>query len=98
MQPFAQYVLIALIAGAFLALHVKATIAVLRDADSGKGQKIAQLGFVWLVPLLGAVVVLAVHRQPERPSRRYREAPDPGDDFAMSGRSVKNVTSTLDGD
>ncbi|RYF16225.1 MAG: hypothetical protein EOO30_11750 [Comamonadaceae bacterium] len=97
-MPIAQYILIALIAGAFLVLHVKATIAVLRDDASDKGQKFGQLAFVWLVPLLGAVVVLAVHRAAEPPSRRYREAPDPGDDFAMSGRSVKNVTSTLDGE
>ncbi|RYG06756.1 MAG: hypothetical protein EON92_19620, partial [Burkholderiales bacterium] len=89
MQPFAQYVLIALIASAFLVLHLKATIAVLRDDASGKGQKVGQLAFVWLVPILGAVVVLAVHRAAEAPSRRYREAPDPGDDFAMSGRSLK---------
>lgn len=73
-------------------------VALAVPAFAQKGQKVGQLAFVWLVPFLGAVVVLAVHRAAEAPSRRYRETPDPGDDFAMSGRNARNVARTLDGD
>lgn len=79
-------------------LNVRATRLVVHDALSEQGQKVAQLLFVWLVPVVGAVVVLAVHRPTEPPSRRYREPPDPGDDFALSGRPVKNLREVLDGD
>jgi hypothetical protein len=79
-------------------LNVRATRLVVRDVFSEQRQKVAQLFFVWLVPVIGAVVVLAVHRPAEEPSRRYREPPDPGDDFALSGRSVKNLREVLDGD
>lgn len=79
-------------------LSIKATRLVVRDLLSERRQKVAQLLLVWLVPLIGAVVVLAVHRQAEPPSRQYREPVDPGDDFALSGRPVKNLREVLDGD
>src|SRR5688572_692427 len=79
-------------------LNVKATRLVVRDVLSGRRQKVAQLLLVWLVPVVGAVVVLAVHRSPEPPSRQYREPVDPGDDFALSGRSVKKIREVLDAD
>ena len=79
-------------------LNLKATGLVARDVLSERGQKVAQLLLVWLVPLVGAVVVLAVHRSAEPSSRQYRKPPDPGDDFAFSGRTVKNTREVLDGD
>jgi hypothetical protein len=79
-------------------LNIKATRLVARDVLSERRQKVAQLLLVWLVPLVGAVVVLAVHRRAEPPSRQYRESRDPGDDFAFSGRTIKNTREVLDGD
>jgi len=81
-----------------LCLNVLATRAVLRDAFAERLQKVAQVLLVWLVPLIGAIVVLAVHRRPEVPSRKYRESPDPGDDFAFSGRAVRGLREAIDGD
>lgn len=81
-----------------LGLNVKATISILRDTFSERTQKIAQLLIVWLVPIVGAIVVLAIHRPTEAPSRKYREAPDTGEDFALSGRHAKNVGEAIDGD
>jgi hypothetical protein len=78
-------------------LNIKATRLVLRDALSERNQKVAQLLFVWLVPLIGALVVLAVHRRAEPPSRKYREPADAGDDFAFSGSALKNTREVLDG-
>ncbi len=68
-----------------------ATRLILRDELISRGQRIAQIFLVWLVPVIGAVVVFAVHRRPEEPSRKYREAPDPGDDFGFSGRGMRST-------
>jgi len=81
-----------------LALNLWATRLVVADDLSSKSQKQSQLAIVWLLPLLGAVVVLAVHRKAEPPSRKYRTPPDPGDDFPLSGKSVNATKETLDGD
>jgi hypothetical protein len=91
-------VLIALILVILMGMNLVATRAVIRDDFSGRGQKIAQLLSVWLIPLLGALVVLGVHRREEKSSGKYREIPDPGDDFAASGRGVRStLRSDADG-
>lgn len=79
-------------------LNVKATVLVVRDDLSNRSQKSMQLAFVWFLPLLGAIVVLAVHRREERSSGKYPEAPDPGDDYASSGYSHRAVKEALDDD
>ena len=79
-----------------LALNLWATRLVARDDLCERRQKIAQLALVWLIPLVGAAVVLAVHRRAEPPSRRYREPPDPGDDYAMSARAREKLKDVLD--
>ncbi len=81
-----------------IALNVWATRLVLRDPLITKHQRQSQLTLIWLLPLVGALLVLAVHRKEENPSRTHRSEPDPGDDYALSGRSVKGVTQALDGD
>ncbi|WP_348944075.1 hypothetical protein ABHF33_11380 [Chitinibacter sp. FCG-7] len=79
-------------------LNVKATLLVFRDAFSEKTQKITQLIFVWFLPLVGAIVVLAIHRQEEKSSGTYPSEKDPGEDFGLSGSSIKNITKIIDGD
>jgi hypothetical protein len=79
-------------------LNVIATRAVLSDDLSERGQKFWQLLLVWLIPLIGSLIVLAVHRPEEAPARRYRDRPDPGDDSGMSGRSARGVSEAVDGD
>jgi hypothetical protein len=79
-------------------LNVLATKAVIRDEGSERKQKIAQLLFVWLIPLIGAVIALAVHRPNETPSRKYREPLDPGDDFGFSGRAANGLSRAIDDD
>jgi hypothetical protein len=81
-----------------LALNLWATRVVVVDDLSSRSQKHSQLVLVWLLPLLGAIVVLAVHRKAEPPSRKYRTHPDPGDDFTLSGKSVNATKEALDGD
>ena len=78
-------------------LNVKATFLVLRDKDSERNQRLAQLALVWLLPLLGAILVLGVHRRAEAPSRRYRESPDPIDDIPP-GNPIKGLRELVDDD
>ena len=93
-----ELVLPGLIVFVIFGLNVKATLLVARDTLSSSPQKFWQLALVWLVPVLGAIVTLAVHRPVEEPSRQYRKPLDAGDDFAMSGRSQKNLSEAIDGD
>ncbi len=81
-----------------IGLNVKAAIAIWRDTFSECRQKIMQLALVWLLPLIGAIVVLAVHRPAEKPTRRYSESPDAGEDFSISGGSIKRAADAIDGD
>jgi hypothetical protein len=77
---------IALIFGTILLLNLMATRAVLGDDLSGRGQRIAQLAMVWLFPLLGALLVLAVHRKPQKPSGQYRGSGSEDSAFDATGR------------
>jgi hypothetical protein len=81
-----------------LALSLWATRLVLADDLATQWQRGSQLALIWLLPVLGAIIVLAVHRRVEPPSRKYRTPPDPGDDYAVSGKSVRATTEALDGD
>jgi hypothetical protein len=64
-------------------MNVKATMQILRDSLSEPSQRLMQLLLVWLLPILGAIIVFAVHRPTERHPGKYRELPDPGDDFGF---------------
>lgn len=75
--------LIALIGIAgWVALNVYASRRSIRDELASPAQRIAQLLFIWLVPILGAIVTLAVLRNSPEPSRgTYRKEPDMGDQY-----------------
>jgi hypothetical protein len=77
---------IALMLGTILLLNLFATRAVLRDDLSERGQRIAQILMVWLFPLLGALLVLAVHRAPQKPSGQYRDRGSEDHAFDATGR------------
>ena len=79
-------------------LSIKATVVIARDGLMEGRQKALQLALVWLLPLIGAILVLAVNRPLEAPSRKYRKRQDAGEDFTASGRSVKAITEAVDGD
>jgi hypothetical protein len=68
----------------------------MHDDLSSLGQRIAQTAFVWLLPILGALLALYLKRtQLERHSGTYPEPPDVGDDFGITsaGRRHTNRTS-----
>ena len=81
-----------------LLLNARATQLIVQDVLCDRQQKKAQLLLVWFAPLIGALIVLAVHRRAEPPSRQYRAATDAGDDFAHSGRMPRSIKEVLDGD
>jgi hypothetical protein len=63
-----------------LVMSAKATILVVRDDLSDSAQRKLQLLLVWLIPIIGSLIVFAVHRKAELPSRKYREKRDVYDD------------------
>ena len=66
----------------FLGLNWYASRQCLRDSLVSTRQRFAQLAFVWLIPLLGALIVIAISRNTPEPScGRYREDPDVGDQY-----------------
>ena len=81
-----------------ISMNSWATRLVLTDALISRQQKRSQLLLIWLLPFVGALLVLAIHRKEEPASRKYVADKDPGDDFTFSGKSVKGVTEALDGD
>lgn len=81
-----------------LLMNARATQLVVQDVLCDRRQKLAQLLLVWFAPLIGAIIVLAVHRRAEPPSRQYREVADAGDNFEYSGRLTKGIKEVLDGD
>ena len=79
-------------------LSVWASVKVVRDEFSERRQKVVQLVLVWLVPIIGALIVIGVHKKSEKPSGQYREGVDPGEDFALSGVAARRTLEALDGD
>ena len=86
-----EYAVVAFLFAPLIAADWVATRLVLRDEVISRKQGIAQVLLVWLVPIIGAVLVFAVHRRPEAASRKYRQAPDPGDDVGLSGRATRST-------
>lgn len=75
-----------------------ASMIVIADEFSNRWQKAAQLTLVWCLPILGALVVFGVHRKAEKPSGKYRQGVDAGEDFGVSGATVRRTHDLLDGD
>lgn len=64
------------------ALNVYASRRCWRDDLSSRGQRVAQVAFVWLVPLLGAALALNLLRKaPEGGSGRYDPEKDVGAEY-----------------
>jgi hypothetical protein len=79
-------------------LNVKATLAISRDSLSERSQKVAQFLLVWLLPIIGAVVVLAVYRPKEKCSGRYPNDGDLLDGHLSEGAAMRRVGEAIDDD
>ena len=78
-------------------LNVWVTWRAVGDALSTVGQQAAQIALIWLLPVIGALLVLRLQRrQPEQGSGNYQPVPDAGDDFAYSRQSFKQLDRALE--
>ena len=60
-------------------------------------QRVIHILLIWAVPVLGAMLVLHFQRSdPERSSGRYRDNPDPGEDFAASGTNYRRTMRAIE--
>jgi len=75
-----------LLAITILWLNFKASLSIWNDTLSETKQRVLQLLLVWLIPLLGSLIVIGIHRPYEKPSGRHPDEQSPPDDFM--GRTV----------
>lgn len=80
-----------------LGLNVFATLLIRRDEFSEKSQRIAQLLFVWLVPLIGAIAIWGMFRSEERSPGTYRDVPEPDDDLDPPESPLHSLSDASDG-
>jgi len=75
------------------------TWRVVGDGLSSSRQRAAQIALVWLLPVLGALIVLNLQRRnAEKGSGRYRDVQDVGDDLAHARQFLKKLDDVIDGD
>ena len=88
-----ERVILIIFVAILLGMNGKATSLILRDSLSERTQQTMQLLLVWLLPIIGATIVFAVHRPAEKPSEKYRESPaieEEVESFRSRGRSRAN--------
>ena len=93
-----EFIFVLVLGAAILAMNSWATLLIWRDVFSERRQRVVQLLMVWLLPILGSLIVFAVHRSAEKPSRKYQEPPDPGDDFGFPKHSARHRVDDVDSD
>ena len=78
-----------------IVLNSWATWRVVGDDLSSWKQRLGQIAFVWLVPILGAFLTLTLKRsEPERGSGTYLIEHPPPDDFGYSRQRDRDHRST----
>ncbi len=88
--------LVAIPVAIILILQGKATLLVLRDSLCDRSQRILQLALIWFLPLIGAIIVLAVHRTHGKGSGIYRTPLDAGDDYGFTNPGNRNGSHRFD--
>lgn len=69
----------------------------INDYLATRAQRVAHILLIWGLPVLGALLVLHMQRQhPERHSGRYRDVPEPGEDFGVSGKGYRRTQQGLE--
>lgn len=89
--------LIVAIALVLLCLNVFATFLIQRDEYSEKSQRIAQLLFVWLLPVIGAIAIWGMYRSQETSPGTYRDIPEPDDDLDPPEFPLQSLNDAPDG-
>jgi len=97
MGPHLNNIFALVLIASIVFLNVLATVAVRRDEFSEPLQKVVQVSLIWIIPLLGALLVLGVHRKKEEPSRSYRLDHAGAPDYSAS-HGIKSIAEVLDDD
>jgi hypothetical protein len=80
-------------------LNIWSTVEILRDDGSSRVQKMAQISFVWLVPILGALLALYLVRQNVMPSAgTYPKRPVHIEDIAFTSGPGLTYPENTNGD
>jgi len=67
---------------ALISLNAYASRQCYRDTLSSRSQRLGQIAFIWLVPVVGAVLALRLTRnEPERGSGSYSAEQNVGDEY-----------------
>jgi hypothetical protein len=90
-------ILIVAITLVLLGLNVFATSRILRDEYSEKAQQIAQLLFVWLVPVIGSIAIWGMYRSEEKSPGTYRDVEEPDDDLDPPNSPLQSLNDAPDG-
>ena len=85
-----EYAISATVVMLVLLVNIAATRLIVRDEDCERHQNILQAAVVWLIPLIGAIFVFAIHRSEEKSSGKYREPLDAGDEYRDTARNASN--------
>lgn len=56
----------------YFVLSVLATVFVVRNDEFDNAQKATQTILVWIIPMVGAVAILLIHRSLNEPSKRKK--------------------------
>lgn len=65
-----------------IALNAYASRQCDRDTFSSRGQRSAQIAFIWMLPVVGALLALRLSRnEPEQSTGTYRAEPNLGDEY-----------------
>jgi hypothetical protein len=85
-------------------LNIIATTMLVRSGFETKGQKIAQISLIWLVPLIGAIVIIAVLANSSAVDRPPAAASDasgaslyPGSDGDLNRYGSENASAWGEG-
>lgn len=83
------------VAVVYLGLSGVATIRIYGDELSTALQKVWQLLFVWMLPIIGALVTIQLKRKHlERGEGRYPESQSVGDDFGFPREQGRRESSS----
>ena len=85
---------------ALFAFNVYASLQCFRDKFSTRAQRLSQIVFVWVVPVVGAVLALRLIRgEPERSSGTYQSEKDVGDEYVgdLGRQNSRGYLSPLGG-
>ena len=79
-----------------LALNIWATLVIVSDHMLSYKQRAVQIIFVWLLPLLGAILAIQIRARPEKSTPNSNQIENEPDDFGPLRRLEKSSGNSLE--